>query len=33
MERAADTKNVIRCCGDEILKNSLGGLQEGLEVC
>jgi len=26
MERAADTKNVIRCCGDEILKNSLGGL-------
>jgi len=26
MERAADQKNVIRCCADEILKNSLGGL-------
>ena len=33
MERAAEQKNVIQCCTNEILKNSLGGLQEGLEFC
>jgi dynein heavy chain len=33
MERAAEQKNVIQCCTNDILKNSLGGLQEGLEVC
>lgn len=33
MERAAEQKNVIGCCTNDILKNSLGGLQEGLEVC
>ena len=33
MERAAEQKNVITCCTNDILKNSLGVLQEGLEVC
>jgi len=33
MERANEQKNVIQCCTNDILKNSLGGLQEGLEVC
>jgi dynein heavy chain len=33
MERAAEQKNVIGCCTNDILKNSLGTLQEGLEVC
>jgi dynein heavy chain len=33
MERAAEQKNVIQCCTNDILKNSLGQLQEGLEFC
>jgi len=33
MERAAEGKNVIKVCMNDILRNSLGGLQEGLEVC
>jgi len=33
MERAAEQKNVIGCCSNDILKQSLGPLQEGLEVC
>jgi dynein heavy chain, axonemal len=33
MEKANDTKNVIQCCTNDILKQSLPGLQEGLEVC
>ncbi len=30
MERAHEQKNVIACCTNDILKNSLGSLQEGL---
>ncbi len=33
MERAHEQKNVIQCCTNDILKNSLGPLQEGLEFC
>lgn len=33
MENAAETRNVISCCTNEILKSSLGDLQEGLEDC
>jgi len=33
MEKAFDTKNVIQCCTNDILRQSLPGLQEGLEVC
>jgi dynein heavy chain len=33
MEKAADTKVVVQCCINDILKNSLPSLQEGLEVC
>lgn len=33
MERAHEQKNVIACCTNDILKNSLGSLQEGLEFC
>ena len=33
MERAHEQKNVIACCTNDILKNSLGTLQEGLEFC
>jgi dynein heavy chain, axonemal len=33
MERAAEGKNVIKVCTNDLLRNSLGGLQEGLEVC
>jgi dynein heavy chain len=33
MERAHEQKNVIQCCTNDILKNSLGSLQEGLEFC
>jgi dynein heavy chain len=33
MERASEQKNVIQCCTNDILKNSLGQLQEGLEFC
>ena len=33
MERANEQKNVIQCCTNDILKNSLGALQEGLEFC
>ena len=33
MERANEQKNVIACCTNDILKNSLGVLQEGLEFC
>lgn len=33
MERANEQKNVIQSCTNDILKNSLGGLQEGLEIC
>lgn len=33
MERAAEQKNVIQCCFNDILRNSLQGLQEGLELC
>lgn len=33
MERANEQKNVISCCTNDILKNSLGVLQEGLEFC
>jgi dynein heavy chain len=33
MEKAADTKVVVQCCVNDILKSSLPLLQEGLEVC
>ena len=33
MERAAEQKNVIACCQNDILLNSLGGLQEQLDFC
>lgn len=33
MERANEQKNVIQCCQNDILKSSLGSLQEGLEFC
>jgi len=33
MEKASDTKNVVQCCINDILKSSLPSLQEGLEVC
>jgi len=33
MERAHEQKNVIACCSNDILKNSLPELQQGLEVC
>ena len=33
MERANEQKNVIACCQNDILKNSLSQLQEGLEFC
>jgi len=33
MERANEQKNVIQCCQNDILKSSLGALQEGLEFC
>ena len=33
MERAAETKNVIKVCTNDLLRNSLGGLQDGLEIC
>jgi dynein heavy chain len=33
MERASEQKNVIQCCQNDILLNSLGGLQENLDFC
>jgi len=33
MERANEQKNAVACCTNDILKNSLGQLQEGLEFC
>lgn len=33
MERANEQKNVISCCTNDLLRNSLGSLQEGLEFC
>lgn len=33
MERANETKNVIACCCNDILRNSLPTLKEGLEFC
>ena len=33
MGRAHEQKNVIQCCSDDMLKNFLSGLQDGLEVC
>jgi len=33
MERANEQTNVIACCTNDILKNSLGTLQENLEYC
>ena len=33
MERAAEGKNVIKVCTNDLLRNSLGPLQEGLEIC
>lgn len=33
MERAAEGKNVIKVCTNDLLRNSLGGLQDGLEIC
>jgi dynein heavy chain len=33
MERAAEQKNVISCCANDILRNSLPELQAGLEFC
>lgn len=33
MERAAEGKNVIKVCTNDLLRNSLQGLQDGLEVC
>ena len=33
MERAAEGKNVIKVCTNDLLKNSLPSLQDGLEVC
>ena len=33
MERAHEQKNVIQCCTNDILKNSLTPLQDGLEFC
>jgi len=33
MERAQETKNVIQCCTNDILKSSLGNLQDNFEVC
>jgi dynein heavy chain, axonemal len=33
MERAHEQRNVIQCCTNDILKNSLPVLQEGLEFC
>ena len=33
MERAAETKNVIQCCNNDVLKTNLPLLQEGLEFC
>jgi dynein heavy chain len=33
MERAAEQKNVIGCCTNDILVTSLPTLQDGLEVC
>lgn len=33
MENANETRNVVSCCTNDILKSSLGDLQEGLEDC
>jgi dynein heavy chain len=33
MERANEQKNVIACCANDILRNSLPELQSGLEFC
>ena len=33
MERAFETKNVISCCQNELLKSSLGQMQMDLEKC
>ena len=33
MERAFETKNVIQCCQNELLKSSLGQMQMDLEKC
>jgi len=33
MERAFETKNVIQCCQNELLKSSLGLMQNDLEKC
>ena len=33
MERASEQKNVIQCCQNDILLNSLPGLQESLDLC
>jgi len=33
MERAFETKNVVSCCQNELLKSSLGGMQMDLEKC
>jgi dynein heavy chain len=33
MERANEQRNVVQCCNDDILTNSLNGLQADLEHC
>jgi dynein heavy chain len=33
MERAFETKNVVSCCQNELLKSSLGTMQNDLEKC
>lgn len=33
MENANESRNVVSCCTNDILKSSLGDLQEGLEHC
>lgn len=33
MERAFETKNVVQCCQNDLLKSSLGGMQTDLEKC
>lgn len=33
MERAFETKNVVACCQNDLLKNSLGPMQIDLEKC
>jgi len=33
MENANESRNVVSCCTNDILKSSLGDLQDGLEHC